>query len=372
MALTVAAMLSGPVEPAAAHWADLAVAEIVIGEQRVDVTLAFPTGLVRFADANGDGALSAAEVAAHRERLSRDIGARLRVTGGAPGDPARRAASAIPGTLAITHVAVPAAIQTQRSQNLRTQPGSHSTLRLTYSWPAPIDSAHIHYGFFEPGVSTASCLATILHRGQVRSVVFTPESRDVFVRAGGASVWAQVKSFVALGIEHIVTGYDHVLFLLSLLMLGGGLGSLVKTVSAFTVAHSITLSLAVLDVVTLPAQWVESAIALSIVYVALENFWRGEAAIGNRWLITFGFGLIHGLGFASILREFVIPRGDLAVALGSFNLGVEVGQIAIVLVAFSVLQALRRWPSGIWVRRLVSAGAGAAGLVWFVQRALLS
>jgi hydrogenase/urease accessory protein HupE len=181
-----------------------------------------------------------------------------------------------------------------------------------------------------------------------------------------------VKSFLVLGIEHIIAGYDHVLFLLSLLMLGGGLRHLLKTVSAFTIAHSITLSLAVLGIVSLPGRWVESAIALSIVYVAVENFWRREAALGNRWLITFGFGLVHGLGFASILQEFAIPRADLAVALGSFNLGVEAGQIAIVAAASGVLRMLRRWPAEIWLRRLVSAGAAAAGLVWFVQRALLS
>jgi hypothetical protein len=352
-AITIWAALAGT---AAAHWADLAVAEIAVGEREVDITLTFPTGLVRFADADRDGTLSAAEVDAHRARLTRDLSDRLRVTDGAR-----------PGTLTLGHLPVPATMQ-----NLRIEARSHSTLRLTYSWQAPIRTVGLHYGFFEPGVSTASCLATILHGGQVRSVVFTPESRDLTVRADGTSVVAQAKSFVVLGIEHIVTGYDHVLFLLSLLMLGGGLGCLMKTVSAFTVAHSITLSLAVLDIVKLPGQWVESAIALSIVYVAVENFWRREAALKNRWLITFGFGLVHGLGFASILQEFAIPRRELAVALASFNVGVEAGQVAIVTVAFLLLQALRRWPAELWVRRLVSAGAAAAGMVWFVQRAFLS
>jgi hypothetical protein len=355
--LAVAAIAwGGTAQPADAHWADLAVAEIVVTERRVDVTLAFPTGFVRFADADADGTLSIAEVDAHRDRLRRDIGARIRVSDGTTA-----------GTLSIRHVSAPGLAKAQG-----VAPGSHSTLLLTYTWPGPITAADIHYGLFEPGVSTASVLATILHQGRVRSIVFTPESRDFTVRAGGVGVLAGVKSFVALGIGHILAGYDHVLFLISLLMVGSTLGYLVKVVSAFTIAHSITLSLAVLRVVTLPGRWIESAIALSIVYVAVENFWRGDAAIRSRWLITFGFGLVHGLGFASILEEFAIRRGDLAVALGGFNLGVEIGQIAIVATAFSLLHLLRRRPAEVWVRRAISAGAAAAGLVWFVQRALLS
>jgi HupE/UreJ protein len=354
--VAVGIMWHGLAQTATGHWADLAVAEIAIGERQVDATLTFPTGLVRYADADRDGTLSATEVDAHRERLTHDLSGRVRVTDGVH-----------PGALAITYMPAPATMQ-----NLRIETGSHSALRLTYTWPARIKTANLHYGFFETGISTASCLATILQNGRVRSVVFTPENRDLAVPTEGTSVLTQVKSFVVLGIEHILTGYDHVLFLLSLLMLGGGLGYLMKTVSAFTIAHSITLSLAVLGAVRLPGQWVESAIALSIVYVAIENFWRKEAALGRRWLVTFGFGLVHGLGFASILAEFAIQRRDLAVALASFNAGVEIGQVAIVAVAFVILQMLRRWPAEIWVRRLVSAGAAAAGLVWFVQRALLS
>jgi hypothetical protein len=105
----------------------------------------------------------------------------------------------------------------------------------------------------------------------VQSVVFTPESREFTVELGRQAIWQQAASFVVLGIKHIWGGYDHILFLLSLLMLGGRLRHLIKVVSAFTVAHSLTLSLAVLNVVTLPPRWVESAIALSIVYVAIEN-----------------------------------------------------------------------------------------------------
>lgn len=342
--------------PGQAHWADLAVAEISIGETTTEITLAFPTGLVGSADDDGDGHLSAAEVRAHQAELTALLGERIRLTdGGQPGsisvEPVE--SPAVPGGRGIT-------------------PGTHSTLRLIYTWTEPLKSVRIHYALFLPGVSTASCLATILQDGKVRSVVFTPENREYVATVGRQAMWSQARSFTVLGIEHILTGYDHILFLLSLLLIGGGLRSLFKVVSAFTVAHSITLSLAVLNVVTLPSRWVESAIALSIVYVAVQNIWRTEQAMRDRWLLTFGFGLVHGLGFASILRGLAIPRSTLALSLASFNVGVELGQIAIVTLAFAVLQALRRWPRAVLVRRLVSAAAACVGLVWFVQRALLS
>jgi hypothetical protein len=162
------------------------------------------------------------------------------------------------------------------------------------------------------------------------------------------------------------------LFLLGLLVLGGGPRYLVKVVSAFTVAHSLTLSLAVLDVISLPARWVESAIALSIVYVAAENFWRREQALRSRWLVTFGFGLVHGLGFAGILKDLAPSRTNLAVSLAGFNAGVEIGQVAVVGAVCLVLACLRARRQETAVRRLVSALAAVAGSVWFIQRAVLS
>jgi len=332
--------------PAQAHWADLAVAEIVVGETKAEITLAFPTGLVAWADDNRNGQLSAAEVRAYQPRLEAFLAERIRLTDGGR-----------PGVLAVRAADEPA--------------GTHSTLLLVYTWPSPVRAVRIHYGLFLPGVSTASCLATILQDGRVQSVVFTPESREFTVELGRQAIWQQAASFVVLGIKHIWGGYDHILFLLSLLMLGGGLRYLIKVVSAFTVAHSLTLSLAVLNVVTLPPRWVESAIALSIVYVATENFWRKEQALRNRWLITFGFGLVHGLGLASILKEIAIPRANLALSLASFNVGVEIGQVAIVAIAFVLIWLLRAWPWEVVVRRLVSAAAATAGVFWFIQRAIL-
>jgi nickel/cobalt transporter (NicO) family protein len=181
-----------------------------------------------------------------------------------------------------------------------------------------------------------------------------------------SATWQQIGNFVGLGIEHILTGYDHVLFLISLLLLGGGIKYLLKVVTAFTVAHSITLSLAVLNLVAIPPRLVESAIALTIVYVAAENFWRKD--LKGRWLITFMFGLIHGLGFAGILKEINIPLSQLPLSLASFNIGVEIGQIFIVSVAFMLLHKFMKPAWQLKLRYLVSAGVIAMGIYWFWER----
>ncbi|OXM87382.1 hypothetical protein CF651_06685 [Paenibacillus rigui] len=143
-------------------------------------------------------------------------------------------------------------------------------------------------------------------------------------------------SFFKLGMHHILTGYDHLLFLLALLLRKQTFKQYAAIISAFTIAHSLTLTMAVLGWVTLPSRLVESTIALSICYVALENIFRRE--IKHRALLTFAFGLIHGLGFASILQEMELPKSHLAISLVSFNLGIEVIQLSIVLLLFPVLK----------------------------------
>ncbi len=153
-------------------------------------------------------------------------------------------------------------------------------------------------------------------------------------------------AFLKLGIEHILTGYDHLLFLFALMIVCRDLRSILTVITCFTVAHSITLALAALDVVRLPGRFVEPMIAASIAYVGVENLFRGEAP---RWrgLITFSFGLIHGLGFADALREFGIHSGRYGIVLPlvGFNLGVEVGQLLVAAMVLPVLWQLRKSPS---------------------------
>lgn len=184
---------------------------------------------------------------------------------------------------------------------------------------------------------------------------------------------AVVKKFLVGGIYHIFTGPDHILFIVGLLLLGGSLLRLLSIVTAFTLAHSVTLSLAALGVVSPPAYLIEPAIALSIVYVGLDNLMTGKEGRDLRAWIAFFFGLIHGFGFASVLREFGLPRQALGWSLFSFNIGVEIGQACIVIVVASLLTALRnRNPQ--FSRRVATIGSvcvALAGCYWFIQRVFL-
>jgi hydrogenase/urease accessory protein HupE len=154
------------------------------------------------------------------------------------------------------------------------------------------------------------------------------------------SLISTLERYLLLGIEHIFLGYDHIAFLVAVVLWARRLVPLVKIVTAFTIAHSITLSLATLNVVAIPNTVVEPAIAASIVYVAMENFFTRN--IDRRWRITFAFGLIHGFGFAGALREIGLPTNAVAAALAAFNFGVEIGQVAIVSIVVPVLIALDR------------------------------
>jgi len=180
---------------------------------------------------------------------------------------------------------------------------------------------------------------------------------------------AVMRTFVPSGIQHILIGPDHILFLIGLLLLGGGWKALVRIVTAFTIGHSITLSLAALGLVSPAARLIEPAIALSIVLVGADNLVRGRGRDVRAW-IALVFGLVHGFGFANVLREFGLPREALGWSLFSFNVGVEIGQLAIVLVVATLLAAIRRRSDAMGYR-VAYAGSVvviAAGSYWFVER----
>jgi hydrogenase/urease accessory protein HupE len=186
--------------------------------------------------------------------------------------------------------------------------------------------------------------------------------------SGSSDWWARTWTFLVLGFEHILTGYDHLLFLLGLLVAGRGVRELVAIVTSFTIAHSLTLGVATFGLVNPPARAIEAVIALSIAYVGIENLVRREPR--GRWKLTFGFGLVHGFGFANVLREMQLPREALAASLFTFNAGVEVGQLAVVLIAWPVLRWIQRSAYTTPVTRWVSAVVTACGLFWFVQRVM--
>jgi hydrogenase/urease accessory protein HupE len=177
--------------------------------------------------------------------------------------------------------------------------------------------------------------------------------------------------FLPLGIEHILLGFDHLAFLFALLLAGGTLWEAAKIITSFTAAHSITLALATLEVIVIPASIAEPLIAASIIYVGLENILRRK--IEGRWLLTFAFGLVHGFGFASALRELGVGSGVKAIApLLSFNLGVEIGQIAVAALVLPLIWKLRqRERFAIRYVPACSILVALAGGYWLVERTIL-
>lgn len=200
----------------------------------------------------------------------------------------------------------------------------------------------------------------ILDRGRTRFEYFAG------TRQGALAV---VRKFLPAGIHHILIGPDHLLFLVGLLLLGGTIRQLAVVVTAFTIAHSLTLSLAALNLVTPPARIIEPAIALSIVYVGADNLLVRGGRDVRAW-IAFAFGFIHGFGFANVLREMELPPRALGWSLFSFNVGVEIGQLIVVVAVASALAALRARSEAAG-RQLAFAGSLVvivAGAFWFIQR----
>jgi len=261
--------------------------------------------------------------------------------------------------------------------------GAYAVLRLTGTCPS--DAPRLALGY--------RLLFDIdqLHRGLLRlevdgvshTSVLGPDSGVLNVQAGETSRLAQFGRYLVEGTFHIWIGFDHVLFLLSLLLpavlvhesgrwmgvrsFRTALTEVLWVVTAFTVAHSITLSIAALQIVELPSRLVESAIAASVVLAAANNLW--PMVERRRWLVAFGFGLIHGFGFASVLTELGLPRDALVLSLLGFNVGVEVGQLVIVACFLPVAYLMRDTPL---YRRGVFVGGSVltliVALVWLVER----
>jgi hydrogenase/urease accessory protein HupE len=245
------------------------------------------------------------------------------------------------------------------------------TMVVDFACAARVRNVVIRDDLFDVLGTDHHTLARIEAAGITREFAFATESREtrvVLEESGGPS---GPGGFFLLGVHHILTGYDHLLFLLALLLRGGTLLSLIKIVTAFTVAHSITLALAVLGVVTLPDRLVESVIAASIVWVAVENVIVTRPP-RRRWLVGFVFGLVHGFGFSSALGPLALPTGRLAWALFTFNLGVEAGQTLVIVALLPALVWLerRQWPSR--VVQAASLAVAAAGLVWLIERVFLA
>jgi hypothetical protein len=212
--------------------------------------------------------------------------------------------------------------------------------------------------------------------GRVESRLLRPPD-PAFTLGAATSAGARALSYLQMGVEHILLGVDHLLFVLGLLLIVRERWMLVKTISAFTVAHSITLAIATLGYVSAPLVPLNAAIALSILFLGPEivRVWRGESSftIRHPWVVAFAFGLLHGFGFASGLTAMGLPHAEIPLALLLFNVGVEAGQLAFVLLvlllerAFSQLQIV--WPR--WAQLLPGYVVGSLGAYWTIQRMVL-
>jgi hypothetical protein len=256
-------------------------------------------------------------------------------------------------------------------------PNLDAGLKAHYSLFFDVDPSHRGLvQWIAPGAATGETAA--------QALIFGTESSEQSLALQPTGAWQTLRQYLVDGVWHIWIGYDHILFLLSLLLpavlvrrgnqwqgverLPTAVKEVLKVVTAFTLAHSITLTLAALQVISLPSRLVESTIAASVVFAALNNL-KGTIE-SRRWVMAFCFGLIHGFGFASVLADLGLPQNALVLALVGFNLGVEVGQLAIVAVFLPVAFLLRG--TGFYRRGVLTFGSALIALIalwWFVQRA---
>jgi hypothetical protein len=313
-------------------------------------------------DANDDAAITWDEVRARHEAIAAYALARLRLASEGVDCPMR----------VTTHL-----IDSHTD-------GAYAVLRLQGACPAPVATLMVDYNLLFDVDPQHKGLLKLTHGASTSTAIFAPDARSQALQVAAPAHWRQFADYVRHGAWHIWIGFDHILFLVSLLLpavlvrregqwqgretLRASVIDVLKIVTAFTLAHSLTLSLAALGALSLPSRLVESMIAASVILAALNNLWP----LVHRWraLVAFGFGLIHGFGFASVLADLGLAQGALVLSLVGFNVGVELGQLAIVALFLPLAYLLRR---GLFYRRVVVTGGSALiallALVWLAERA---
>lgn len=241
-------------------------------------------------------------------------------------------------------------------------------LTLRYDCPKQGPELSVHYDLFYGDLNHRHLMKWI-HQGKTLSITFAPGQTDF--QSSGGSLRQSILSFLKLGLEHILIGYDHILFVLTLIFGAKRFKDLFWLVTSFTLAHSITLALATLEIVTLPPTVVEPIIAASIVFLAIQDiFAKGKVTPRSMIFLTFAFGLIHGLGFSYVLQEANLKAGNLAIPLVFFNLGVELGQTLIISLVYPLTLGLNRMMKGSYLllKRGILALIAGVGLYWMVER----
>jgi hydrogenase/urease accessory protein HupE len=344
--MALVALLSGlvPLE-ALAHELGLSRGEYTLdgAAVRVQLTFARPDllGLLPELDEEKDGFLSAGELITGRERLKTTVRSGLVVWSDS-------------GECQL------------ESQDTRLIKEDGVALEAKFVCGHPTERAQAEVLLLQGFAPGHRHLARVSSRGVVEDAVVLQQAPrvELSIHAGQG---AALGPMLWMGIAHILGGADHLVFLLGLLLVGGSLRGLLATITAFTVAHSLTLAMMVLGPVAVSPWLIEPAIALSVVYVGIENFFVKNA--DRRWLITFPLGLVHGFGFAGALHGLAVPKELLLSALVFFNVGVELGQLAVLSVALPLVLWARRRP---WFRlygvRGLSSGVVLLGVGWFALR----
>ena len=252
------------------------------------------------------------------------------------------------------------------------QPSGNRIVRIVYECPDNIKTLSFKSSLFfdldEKHIQFIRLSNPENPREFLREATLTLRNPDFIiddVHVGGG-IGSRIHSFFILGIEHILTGYDHILFLLSAILVTSSIWGTAKVITSFSVAHSITLALAFLGVVSIRSDIVEPLIAFSIVYVAAENIWKKEC--GRRWVATFIFGLVHGLGFVGALNKITVSKKELLTSLVSFNVGIEIGQLIVAAVIIPALYFARKRFGNRLFLRWSSAAILCAGLFLFIER----
>ncbi|WP_201496697.1 HupE/UreJ family protein [Rubrivivax sp. A210] len=316
-------------------------------------------------DGDGDGAITWGELRARHAEIAGYAASRIKLT--------------LDGQ--------PCALQVGPQQVDSHTDGAYSVLPLALGCVAARGDARldVEYALFAELDPQHRGLLALTVEGATRTAILGPQAPRQSFELKSANRLAQLADFVRDGVWHIWIGFDHILFLLALLLPGVGhwplrgqgwrpvtrfrqaFWDVVRVVTAFTLAHSITLSLATLGLVSLPSRWVESSIAASVVLAALNNVW--PVFHRGRWMVAFAFGLIHGFGFASVLGDLGLPQGALVLALLGFNVGVECGQLVIVAAFLPLAYTLRHGAFyRIGVLRLGSLLIAAVAAAWLVER----
>jgi hydrogenase/urease accessory protein HupE len=251
---------------------------------------------------------------------------------------------------------------------------AHARQDFRFPSAKPIKSLVLFGALFATKTAQHHAVLNVSWNGARRSFSrYGPFELELTASRVQPTFWSTVGEFLIWGAHHIFIGYDHIAFLLALLLAATKLGEMVRVATSFTLAHSLTLLLAAQDVIRMPTAVTESLIAASIVYVAAENYFIKEAKY--RWVLTFLFGLVHGVGFSSVLRDRLQDLDAIVLPVVSFNLGVELGQIAILLVAFPILAWIRKGPTEeasakrqLRLVRIGSAPIVLLGCFWLVDR----